>query len=79
VVVVERATLAAICAGSQNVGAALRARTMRSYGPSPRNFADERATYQRLADFLAVAGAELLGADGRLARTGAAAVPTSRS
>jgi hypothetical protein len=66
IVVIERGALAAIRAGSENVGGALRARTVRSYGPWVHDFAGERQTFQRLAAFLADGGDGLLAPDGAL-------------
>jgi hypothetical protein len=58
VVVVERATLAALASGSENIGAALRARNVRSYGPRLRDYAEERELFRRLVAFLAAGGAD---------------------
>jgi hypothetical protein len=67
IVVVEREALAAIAEGSENLGAALRARTLRSYGPPIAHYGEERELFQRLQAFLADAVAELLGAPEALA------------
>ncbi len=56
VVAVERAALAAILAGTENVGAALRARTVRYYGPIPQNFEAERDMFERLLPYLETCG-----------------------
>jgi hypothetical protein len=56
VVAVERGALGAICAGTENVGAALRARTVRYYGPIPQNFEVEREMFERLVPVLKACG-----------------------
>jgi hypothetical protein len=56
IIVLERTALAALAAGNANIGAALRARTLRSYGRRTEHFAEERATFQRVAEFLRSAG-----------------------
>jgi hypothetical protein len=66
VVVLERPALAGICGGRENIGAALRARAVRSYGPLPRALRDEREVFGRLSAFLAANSAELLGPGGPL-------------
>jgi len=66
IVVIERATLAAISAGSENIGGALRARTVRSYGPRVQYYAEESEIFRRLAAFLGAGGGGLLGPDGAL-------------
>jgi hypothetical protein len=66
-VVVERATLAALASGSENIGAALRARNVRSYGPRLRDYAEERELFRRLVAFLAAGGADSALPDAMLA------------
>ncbi|MGO9873607.1 MAG: sulfotransferase family protein [Acidimicrobiia bacterium] len=55
VVVAERVALAEICAGTQNVGAALRARAVRYYGPPILGYEDELEIFERLVGFLVAA------------------------
>jgi hypothetical protein len=53
VVAVEREVLSELCSGSQNLGAALRARTVRYYGPQLSSFGQERAIFEKLGRFVA--------------------------
>jgi hypothetical protein len=55
VVAAERFALAEICAGTLNIGAALRARTVRYYGPPLLDYEDELEIFERLIDFLVAA------------------------
>jgi len=55
VVVAERVALAEICADTQNVGAALRARAVRYYGPPILGYEDELEIFERLVGFLVAA------------------------
>lgn len=59
VVVVERRALAGMACGSDNPGAALRARTVRVYGPALGDFRAERALLDALAPALRDAWAAL--------------------
>ncbi|MGD0881314.1 MAG: hypothetical protein ABSB09_07090 [Acidimicrobiales bacterium] len=52
IVAVERSALAAICAGTEDIGAALRARTVRHYGPTLQNLEVERELIERLVPVL---------------------------
>ena len=66
VVVIERGALAGISSGSENFGAALRDRTVRCYGPFVQHFGSEKRILDRLTEYFALKGPELLGATGLL-------------
>ena len=61
VVVVERRALPGIVSGGDNPGAALRARTVRVYGPSLDNFVSEQELLGHLDPHLVDAHRELAG------------------
>jgi hypothetical protein len=52
VVAIERSSLDGLSSGRENIGAALRARTVRYYGPILRSFEEERRIFERVAEHL---------------------------
>lgn len=64
VVAVEKSAVLPICLGTENLGAALRARKIRSYGRLPGNFRDEREVFQAVVSFLCASESRLFSQAG---------------
>ncbi len=60
VVTVERATLDALCSRTENLGSALKHRTVRRYGDVPARFGNEKQFLDGLAAYLDTSGWSLL-------------------
>jgi hypothetical protein len=74
VVVIERSSLDSICSGGENIGRALKRRTVRRYGEIPTRFGGEKQFVDGLAAFLSSSGWGLLAYAGPME----AAAPTPR-
>lgn len=60
VVAIDRTALPGVSSGRENLGAALRSRLVRYYGAPLRDFAEERAIFERVRRFLAARLDELV-------------------